>query len=63
MAKVGAPNKQYNGISAGIVFVAGVGETADPYLISWFRSHGYEVEEVAEAETDKKNVGRRPNRG
>ncbi len=44
MAKIKAPNTQYTGISAGVPFVSGVGETDNPYLIEWFRSHGYEVE-------------------
>ncbi len=45
MAKIFAPNKQYNGISAGIPFLMGVGETTDSYLIDWFKSKGYDVEE------------------
>jgi len=45
MAKIIAPNKQYTGVSAGVPFVNGVGETADPELIKWFKTHGYEVEE------------------
>ena len=50
MAKVFAPNKQYNGISAGVTFVNGVGETTDPYLLSWFKDKGYQVEENKEPE-------------
>lgn len=50
MAKVFAPNKQYNGISAGVTFVNGVGETTDPYLLSWFKDKGYQVEETKEPE-------------
>jgi hypothetical protein len=46
MAKIHCPNKQYSGVSAGVTFVNGVGETTDPYLISWFKSHGYDVEQV-----------------
>jgi len=42
--KVYAPNKQYTGVSASVSFCNGVGETDDPCLINWFRSHGYEVE-------------------
>lgn len=45
MTKIFAPNKQYNGISAGIPFLMGVGETTDSYLIDWFKSKGYDVEE------------------
>ncbi|MNJ40689.1 hypothetical protein D3C77_355890 [compost metagenome] len=51
MAKVIAPNKQYNGLSATVMFVNGVGETDDPHLIAWFESKGYTVEHPeAEAE-------------
>ncbi|HHV41696.1 MAG TPA: hypothetical protein GXX72_02465 [Clostridiaceae bacterium] len=45
MAKVYAPNKQYIGICANVVFRDGVGETSDPHLIEWFKSKGYTVEE------------------
>ena len=48
MAKIIAPNKAYNGISASVPFVEGVGETADSHLIEWFRAHGYEVIEEPE---------------
>jgi sugar phosphate isomerase/epimerase len=46
MAKIYAPNKQYSGISASVVFVNGVGETENPTLLKWFKDHGYEVEVV-----------------
>jgi len=49
MARIIAPNKNYNGISASITFRDGVGETANPYLIKWFREHGYKVEEPLES--------------
>ncbi|WP_349947339.1 hypothetical protein ABFV83_02300 [Lacrimispora sp. BS-2] len=42
--KVYAPNKQYTGVSASVSFCNGAGETDDPHLLNWFRSHGYEVE-------------------
>lgn len=45
MAKIYCRNKQYNGISAGVNFVNGVGVTDDPYLVSWFMENGYTVEE------------------
>ena len=45
MAKIIAPNKDYNEVSATVSFVGGVGETSDPWLISWFKSNGYEVQE------------------
>ncbi len=52
MAKIYAPNKQYTGITASIGFAKGVGETSDPYLIDWFKSHGYEVEEEAKVDNE-----------
>jgi hypothetical protein len=48
--KVYAPNKQYTGTSASVPFCNGVGETEDPRLLRWFKSHGYEVEDLAELE-------------
>lgn len=45
MTKIYAPNKQYNGVSASVVFVNGIGETEDEYLLEWFKDHGYDVEE------------------
>jgi hypothetical protein len=45
MPKVFAPNKQYTGLSAGVTFVNGVGETDIPHVLDWFREHGYIVEE------------------
>lgn len=43
MTKIVAPNKEYEGISAGVKFSKGVGDCTDPYLIDWFKSKGYEV--------------------
>ena len=43
MAQIIAPNKDYNGESASVTFVKGVGETSDAYLIEWFKEHGYAV--------------------
>lgn len=63
MAKIIAPNRDYNGESATVVFVDGIGQTDDPWLISWFKSSGYEVEgakpeeEPAEDEEFPKHVG------
>lgn len=45
MAKILAPNEQYNGVSASVIFVNGHGETNKPELIEWFKKHGYTVEE------------------
>lgn len=44
--KIYSPNKEYTGISASVPFCGGVGETDDPYLIQWFKSHRYQVEEA-----------------
>ena len=46
--KIKSPNKDYTGVSASVPFCNGVGETEDPYLIQWFKEHGYEVEETPE---------------
>lgn len=52
MAQIIAPNKDYNGESASVTFVKGVGETSDAYLIEWFKEHGYAVidDEAAEVQ-------------
>lgn len=47
MAKIIAPNKEYNGISAGVQFKSGVGHTENENLIRWFESKGYVVEKPA----------------
>lgn len=41
--KIYAPVKDANGVWASVRFVNGVGETDDPRLIEWFRTHGYKV--------------------
>lgn len=41
--KIYAPVKDANGIYASVRFVNGVGETDNPRLIEWFKSHGYKV--------------------
>lgn len=52
MAQIIAPNKDYNGESASVTFVKGVGETSDAYLLEWFKEHGYTVidDEAAEVQ-------------
>ena len=42
--KIYAPVKDVNGMYASVQFVNGVGETDNPHLIEWFKSHGYEIE-------------------
>ena len=44
MAKVYAPLQGYNGISASVEFVNGVGETDNENLLEWFEEKGYTVE-------------------
>lgn len=41
--KVYAPVENVNGIYASVMFVNSVGETNNPALIEWFRSHGYQI--------------------
>lgn len=54
--KVHAPNKDYTGVSAGVAFCNGVGETDVPHLLEWFKSHGYEVEEPPKEEASKEET-------
>jgi hypothetical protein len=54
--KIIAPNKQYNGISAGVQFKDGVGECTDPHLIEWFAKKGYVVEQIEQVEQKVKSV-------
>ena len=43
MWRILSPNTEYNGITAGVTFVGGVGETdSDPS--DYFQRHGYQVE-------------------
>lgn len=42
--KIYAPVNDFNGLRNNVRFVNGVGETDDPQLIEWFKSHGYTVE-------------------
>jgi hypothetical protein len=54
MAKVIAPNDQYTGLSATVMFVNGVGETDNEHLLQWFEDKGYTVERLDEqAEAEK----------
>jgi len=45
LAKIYAPNKGYAGVTAGVSFSNGVGETEDKWLIQWFEAKGYNVVE------------------
>lgn len=52
MAKIYAPNKKYSGVSAGVRFSAGVGDTDSPALKKWFREHEYKVVEPEKSPDD-----------
>lgn len=56
MAKILAPNKEYNGVTASVHFAAGVGETEKPALLNWFKTHGYQVEGAEKPEEPEKPV-------
>lgn len=57
MAKVYAPNKAYNGITATVRFLQGEGETDNPKLLKWFEKKGYRVvKEQSHILTDEKKV-------
>lgn len=43
--KIYAPVENINGIYASVMFTNSVGETNNPALIEWFRSHGYRTEQ------------------
>ena len=58
MAKIYAPNEEYTGISAGVLFTDGKGETTEPHLIEWFREHGYRVEEESDVKMEAEPVKR-----
>ena len=55
MTKIYTPNKGYTGISAGVSFVNGEGETNDKWAIQWFRSNGYKVVEKRKPQAVKKD--------
>ena len=48
--KIYTPVKNATGTWCSVRFVNGVGETDNPHLIEWFKSHGYEVEEEVKIE-------------
>ena len=60
MAIIKAPNAQYTGISAGVAFQQGIGETDDPHLIAWFQERGYQVELPQEAPPEEPPAPAKP---
>lgn len=55
--KIYAPNTQANGVYASVIFVDGVGETDNPRLIEWFKSHGYRLENCEPTRAETWEVG------
>lgn len=56
MAKIIAPNQNYSGISAGVVFYDGEGQCEDARLLDWFEVRGYKViheEKPRDSETEQ----------
>lgn len=51
--KIIAPNKAYNGESAGVTFINGVGIAKDGKSVDWFESKGYTVEAIKEPKSSK----------
>lgn len=62
MAKIKAPNP-VNGIHASLMFHNGEAETENRWLIEWFSSHGYLVEEPEKEEPEKEQKPEKPDRG
>lgn len=60
MAKILSPNKSYTGVSAGVAFSKGAGETEDKHLIEWFKEHGYTVEEIQEEQQNQQTNEEKP---
>jgi hypothetical protein len=51
-----APNKNYNRRISNVIFVDGKAETNDPWMASWFKGRGFEVEEVPEPQKEMKDM-------
>lgn len=43
--KIYSPVLNFNGIRCNVRFVKGVGESADPDVIDWFKARGYTLED------------------
>ena len=52
--KIYAPVKDATGTWCSVRFINGVGETDNPSLINWFKSHGYKVQDEQRADVGKK---------
>lgn len=58
MWRILSPNTEYNGITAGVTFVGGVGET-DKEPSDYFQRHGYRIEAL-EADDTAAEADERP---
>lgn len=50
MAVIKTKTPNFTGYRASVFFRNGVGSTDDTYLIEWFKSHGYDVEDEPKTE-------------
>lgn len=50
MAKITAPVAEFTGKRGSVAFVDGVGETDDVNMLTYFKRHGYTVEDEAPVE-------------
>jgi protein-tyrosine-phosphatase len=57
---VKSPVDNYKGVSAGVQFSGGVGETDNDNTAEWFRRKGYEVTENAPKKS-KQQKGEKPD--
>lgn len=63
MATVHAPNPRHDGTTASVKFRDGKAEVNDPYLLDWFRRHGYTIEgDTPEPAQDTRPAQEAPNR-
>lgn len=56
-----APNP-ITGLHVSLEFKDGVASTDDPWLIQWFREHGYQLEEETSHPKEDQNAGRAKGR-
>lgn len=56
-----APNKNYNGESAGVQFRNGTGITNNERAIEWFKEKGYKVVEKQASDGENQNENTPPN--
>jgi hypothetical protein len=62
MAIINTPNKEFTGISASVTFINGTGKTDNPYLVEWFREHGYEIVEDEETADETAEKSKKPKK-